>query len=446
MKQRNLILALAAVILPIASVTAQTISVPRVLVETNVVNSGNIKSTIPIDLQGTGNQLINQAAGIINVDGLQVGAGATLTNNGTIDVYVAVTGITVSGTIINLIGTGTTTTYTATVLPAGANQAVTWTSSNDAVATVTSAGLITAVANGTATITATSTANNSITGTKVVKVGDPNAGWVSGQQWEALSGNKYWTADFGAAGDWMTESLRELPAGVTTVNISAATGYTTPYVSIPGVDAAGSGGINLAESSISDALQDTIKKYGYLYNWNAAMGIPSGTASNAAPYTVENGNNPAQTPTQGICPAGWHLPSDYEWTQLEKEIAMDAANTYSSLAASAPADTAGMATSTTRRVDTPPALDLKMRAAEKSWPGTFVAGSSKAANAGGFDALPAGHWRQITSEHFGIRAYFWSSSSAASTTAYHRGFTNVVGSLRSHTNKYIQFSVRCKKD
>ncbi|GHV10835.1 hypothetical protein FACS1894162_5660 [Bacteroidia bacterium] len=162
MKRRNLIL-------PIASVTAQTISgshVPRVLVGTNVVNSGAVKSEIPIDLQGTDNQLINQAAGVIDVAGLQVGAGATLTNNGTIEVtvFVAVTGITLP-TPQNYNSLGDQPALTATVSPSNAaiKTVGSWTSTDPAVATIdATTGIITVINNGTTNITCQSTNGSSI--------------------------------------------------------------------------------------------------------------------------------------------------------------------------------------------------------------------------------------------------------------------------------------------
>ncbi|MDA3853143.1 MAG: FISUMP domain-containing protein, partial [Bacteroidales bacterium] len=43
--------------------------------------------------------------------------------------------------------------------------------------------------------------------------------------------------------------------------------------------------------------------YGVLYNWYAAMAGAS--SSDASPSGV-----------QGVCPTGWHLPSDDEWTIL----------------------------------------------------------------------------------------------------------------------------------
>ena len=70
---------------------------------------------------------------------------------------VAVTGVTVSPTTLDLT-VGETSTLTATVTPSNASvKTVTWSSSNTAVATVSSTGVVTGVAAGSATITATTT-------------------------------------------------------------------------------------------------------------------------------------------------------------------------------------------------------------------------------------------------------------------------------------------------
>ena len=47
---------------------------------------------------------------------------------------------------------------------------------------------------------------------------------------------------------------------------------------------------------------------GRLYNWNAAMDIPQEYES--ARWLKIN------YPRQGICPGGWHLPTDDEWQEL----------------------------------------------------------------------------------------------------------------------------------
>ena len=71
------------------------------------------------------------------------------------DAPIVVTGIAVAPTTATLSLSGTTTQQlTATLSPSGATGTITYTSSDDTVASVSSAGLVTAVAAGSATITA----------------------------------------------------------------------------------------------------------------------------------------------------------------------------------------------------------------------------------------------------------------------------------------------------
>lgn len=66
---------------------------------------------------------------------------------------------------------GATLQFTANVLPSGAVQTVTWTSSDPTKATInSSSGLATAVADGTTTITATSTEDGAVVGTSELTV------------------------------------------------------------------------------------------------------------------------------------------------------------------------------------------------------------------------------------------------------------------------------------
>lgn len=68
----------------------------------------------------------------------------------------AVSGVSISPTVSIFNKLGLTDQLTATILPSDAsNKSVTWLSSNPSVATVSSTGLVTAVAYGTAVITAT---------------------------------------------------------------------------------------------------------------------------------------------------------------------------------------------------------------------------------------------------------------------------------------------------
>ena len=57
----------------------------------------------------------------------------------------------------------------------------------------------------------------------------------------------------------------------------------------------------------STATPSNRTKYGYLYNWYAAKGI----------YTT---GTITSTDTLNICPSGWHVPTDTEWTTLTDEL------------------------------------------------------------------------------------------------------------------------------
>lgn len=88
---------------------------------------------------------------------------------------------------------------------------------------------------------------------------------------------------------WMAENLRYLPdVGLGTGSQTIAYYYVYRY-----------NGTNVSEAKATENYQT----YGVLYNWPAAM---AGMTSSSS--------NPSRV--QGVCPTGWHLPSDAEWTEL----------------------------------------------------------------------------------------------------------------------------------
>ena len=90
---------------------------------------------------------------------------------------------------------------------------------------------------------------------------------------------------------WMAENLAYLPA----VSPSSLGSVTDPFYYVydyQGTDPAAA------------RQHASYKTYGVLYNWPAAMAGAAGS-----------GTNPSMV--QGVCPAGWHLPSHAEWEQLE---------------------------------------------------------------------------------------------------------------------------------
>lgn len=89
---------------------------------------------------------------------------------------------------------------------------------------------------------------------------------------------------------WMAENLKYLPSVV-----GPGTGSnTTPYYYL--YDYNGTE-VGAAKSTSNYAT------YGVLYNWPAAMG-----------GSLSGSSNPNKV--QGVCPTGWHLPSDAEWIEL----------------------------------------------------------------------------------------------------------------------------------
>jgi len=196
---------------------------------------------------------------------------------------------------------------------------------------------------------------------------------------------------------WMAENLAYLPAVS-----SPTTGSTTiPYYYVSGYL-----GTNVAAAK----QHDNYTTYGVFYNWPAAMAVAESSST-----------NPSKV--QGVCPEGWHLPSDDEWKQLEMALGMTQAQ----------ADTTG-------------------------WRGTYEGNQMKSTsgwlyngngtNTSGFSALPVGYRVSNGNFHyFGHRGYWWSSSETISIRAWSRYlyyyYSNVY---RADNPKECGLSVRCVRD
>jgi uncharacterized protein (TIGR02145 family) len=120
----------------------------------------------------------------------------------------------------------------------------------------------------------------------------------------------------------------------------------------------------------------------------------------------------AVSDSRGLCPAGWHVPSDGEWSVLENELGG------SSVAGNALKSSSS---------DTP------------LWDGM---------NSSGFSALPGG-FRNVVYGYFsnqGFKGYWWSSSPDGSL-AWRRDLSSGISSVyRSNANARFGFSVRCVRD
>ena len=168
-----------------------------------------------------------------------------------------------------------------------------------------------------------------------------------------------------------------------------------------------------AKSYCYGGIEANCEVTGRLYTWAAA--IDSVALANDA-------NNPQTcglrktctlpTVVQGVCPEGWHLPSNDEWETL--------------VAAVGGSSKAGTA--------------LKSQTGWKS-----QTGDAADRDAYGFSALPAG-FRIINGKFYdaGDYAFFWSASEDYSGSAYFIGLGYYAeGASLDDYDKYEGYSVRC---
>ena len=129
--------------------------------------------------------------------------------------------------------------------------------------------------------------------------GNPFDGYTGTYGSVSYGGKEYKTVKIGTQ-TWFAENLNyDVPNNTTDVCYGEG---SEVYVS----DEATGGG---SWKTLSAAeVQTNCTKYGRLYNWATAMGIN-------ASYNDSEWNG-SDVKHQGVCPTGWHLPSDAEWTQL----------------------------------------------------------------------------------------------------------------------------------
>lgn len=145
---------------------------------TATVTPSSVSQEVTAESSNTGVATVSVSGNIVTISSVAKGT-ATVTIKSKVDdtfsktVAVTVKGITITGVEITGSETeiliGATTTLTAAVTPSAATQTVTWSSSNEDVATVTG-GVVKGIAEGTAIITATSTEDDTKSDTYNIKV------------------------------------------------------------------------------------------------------------------------------------------------------------------------------------------------------------------------------------------------------------------------------------
>lgn len=203
---------------------------------------------------------------------------------------------------------------------------------------------------------------------------DPNAGWEPGDDWiDTRDDQVYGTIQMGSQ-VWMTD------------NLNYGKRIDGMY---------NSGNNSIVEKYCYDDDVYNCDYYGGLYQWTEMMDY----------LTVES--------SQGICPSGWHIPSDGEWKELEMTVGM------SSVAADS----------------------------INKWRGNYEA--YNLLEAGLLSVFPGRcYWSDGEFYQVDMYAYFWSSSySIAYDEAYYRAMGG--GSARIWRSTYHRgdaYSARCVKD
>jgi len=157
---------------------------------------------------------------------------------------------------------------------------------------------------------------------------------------------------------------------------------------------------------------DNCAKYGRLYDWATAMALPASCNSSLCDPQTD-------TKHRGICPKGWHIPSDDDWDVL-KDFVMWTLNT----------------------------VDIGTKLKSKTdWK---VGGVPAGTDDYGFAALPGGTATDGIFVHIGEDGYWWST-----TESYYDPSNNALGrSISYYKENIAQFfdnksrlhSIRCLKD
>jgi len=164
---------------------------------------------------------------------------------------------------------------------------------------------------------------------------------------------------------------------------------------------------NTTGSKCYDNSETNCNTYGRLYNWATAM-------ANSASSTA----NPSGV--RGVCPSGWHLPSDAEWNALMTAVG-------------------GLSTA---------GKHLKARDGWNSCGPSGFGKTYSCEDTYGFSALPGGYGSSDGSFYnVGRSGYWWTASEDDSDLAYYRYMGYYDEDVHRHGgDKVSLFSVRCLQD
>ncbi|MDR2582997.1 MAG: hypothetical protein LBC75_05900 [Fibromonadaceae bacterium] len=149
--------------------------------------------------------------------------------------------------------------------------------------------------------------------------------------------------------------------------------------------------------------------YGKLYNWAAAMALDTSCNSNSCSMQINEKH-------QGICPKGWHIPSNQEWATLIDFVGKNYRE------------------------------HLK---AESGW-NSDNGENNNGKDTYGFSALPGGYYLSGTFSDVGKSSFWWTATENNATYAHRRDLASgsiLDGMEYEYTgHKKWMYSIRCLKD
>jgi uncharacterized protein (TIGR02145 family) len=215
---------------------------------------------------------------------------------------------------------------------------------------------------------------------------------------------------------------------------------------------------------VASGAQSACDTYGALYTWETAMMVDgkysdeakTGSAwdeawvssnyfTSGAPGSTANAdkNNARGAVTvksggRGICPGGWHIPTDREWATMLDAVESNTTYTVNQTGTGWWGVDAGRKLKSAATFTTTDPGN-----------GSWLDHDNRGSNTAGFGAVPAGY-RSDNGSQFsnrGLNVYYWSSSVANATTAWRRTFDyNNAQVSRYNNNRSNGLSVRCVRD
>ena len=194
------------------------------------------------------------------------------------------------------------------------------------------------------------------------------------------------------------------------------------------------------------------KDYGLLYNWCAAMDtFKTGSNEVAISNAMESSDKWScvfSSHRRGICPQGWHVPTEDEWNEMESEVNdTSITRNYGYAGEHAGKLSAGCDWASEY-------ADQQSGSAEVGSPGDYT---NTNRNISGFSALPAGIFDYEDGGRFvnastpngrdGYYAIFWTSSNCTDVSGTQRKIISVKKAVQAYNYpKHMGMSVRCVRD